>query len=711
MALIAFDFETEPFGPEKLAPPPVCISTYEQGKQPVLVASCEPEFKATFEHVLQQDTIVGHNVAFDMAVAIHAWPDLTTKVFDAYAEGRVKCTKVREMLNVLATTGNMDNRIAPDGTNIPLRYGLADLEKKHLGVDRSHLKEGEDVWRKNYHNLIGLPAAEYPEEASRYAIEDAVYTLGCYMKQRPSPVEDMQVRADFALFLQSCVGFAIDAPLVKQRIEELGSAFEDHNFPLAVECGILDASARPRPNKKQIPKALEFLGLTEEPRVWTEYQELLEEQGFKFTKGKPHSTVKQGPLFELIEKACKDAGVKPSRTPSGNPSFDAEAKIELRTYHPVLEELTSRDEIKKLVTTELPRIAETGVVHPKYRILKATGRCSSFGNGKDKDPAYPACNIQQIDPRVRDCYIARPGKVLCSVDYSAMELCTLAQKVYDLFGRSKLKDLINDGHDPHAYLGAQMCYFLDKEFRDSVRSSGAEIFEAFKELETVDPKKYGHYRKFAKPTGLGFPGGLGAETFVTYAKATYGVDMVEMFGGFQAAVEMAKSLKELWLRTFPEMEDYFRWIREDCIDWEWSTPEEKRYWYTSPLGMVRRNTTYCAAANGAALQTPGAEGAKIPQFDLARECWDPSLKSPLLGDRPIAFIHDEDIVELDEEYAHITAHRIAEILVAGMRQVVKDVKIKAEPALMYRWDKRAEAVYDDTGKLIPWLPPENNAAA
>ena len=47
--------------------------------------------------------------------------------------------------------------------------------------------------------------------------------------------------------------------------------------------------------------------------------------------------------------------------------------------------------------------------------------------------------------------------------------------------------------------------------------------------------------------------------------------------------------------------------------------------------------------------------------------------------------------------------RQAQIMVEQMRTCVPDVKVKAEPALMRRWYKQAEAVYNE-GKLVPWEP-------
>ena len=46
----------------------------------------------------------------------------------------------------------------------------------------------------------------------------------------------------------------------------------------------------------------------------------------------------------------------------------------------------------------------------------------------------------------------------------------------------------------------------------------------------------------------------------------------------------------------------------------------------------------------------------------------------------------------------------AEIMCVEMQQVVPDVKITASPALMRRWYKGADAVYDTKNNLVPWEP-------
>jgi len=41
-------------------------------------------------------------------------------------------------------------------------------------------------------------------------------------------------------------------------------------------------------------------------------------------------------------------------------------------------------------------------------------------------------------------------------------------------------------------------------------------------------------------------------------------------------------------------------------------------------------------------------------------------------------------------------------MVEKMKEVVPDVVVRAEPALMRRWTKDSKTVYNAEGKLIPW---------
>jgi hypothetical protein len=116
--------------------------------------------------------------------------------------------------------------------------------------------------------------------------------------------------------------------------------------------------------------------------------------------------------------------------------------------------------------------------------------------------------------------------------------------------------------------------------------------------------------------------------------------------------------------------------------------------------MHRAGATFCATANGMGLQTPAAEGATLGVCRVSRRCYTP-------GDRfygkvfPIAFVHDEIIGEV-EIGAEDLLYDVANIMVESMREVTPNVRVSAEPVLMERWDKAAEPVFDEEGKLIVW---------
>jgi hypothetical protein len=295
------------------------------------------------------------------------------------------------------------------------------------------------------------------------------------------------------------------------------------------------------------------------------------------------------------------------------------------------------------------------------------------------------------------------------VDYSMMELVTVAQVVYREFGYSSHRDLINRGVKLHDYLGAQIAQEFSPEFRawTGGRVSRDAAYEAFLACSKDANMKALHkeYRTLAKPTGLGYPGGLGPKTFCAYAKGNYGIKGVTL--------EKATALRDLWLDVHPDMRQFFDLVKSrrdpanNRVFRDKRTGQEKireAYWYTTPSGMIRRGCSFTEAANGCALQSPGAELALMGTVLVCRAAWDPAYGSILHGRCfPVAFIHDEVLSEVrDDGTAHEVAQEVQRLMVEGGKCVVPDVELKAEAALMRRWDKAAEPVFGNNGRLIPW---------
>jgi len=745
--VLAFDTETWPIGPGNVAPKIVCASFAMRGDEKaeaVLIGNGDAEFRDRIWWMLSEPglRIVGQNIAFDLAVICRAFPEFEPRIWEKLEAGEITDTAIREKLLNLSTHGNLE---AVNGAKI--MYGLDALVMKHLGKDISADKEGEDAWRLNYYQLDGKPVADYPNEAIEYAQHDALYTLLVYEQQQllvrsetgPASLstEAFHTAAAFALYCMTVAGMAVDKEKLAEIEAMLAIELDESKLDLLLLEGIMRPSEPEQVFVKQRKKACEILdcddSALDEMAKDPELRAALEENGIKFKAAVATSICKEK-LQAKVKEVCEAYDIPIKMTDGGKSgkkqiSTDSEVLDTVADWDPALAQYQHRQALQKLVTTEVPRMKWLGVpadfVHFNFDVLKETGRTSSYAG-----TLYPSANGQQMHPKIRPAYKARDGHALCSTDYSTLELVTTAQTTYRMFGWSKMRDLINAGVDLHGYLGGQLALKLDADFRAlcvdrGIAADAMEVYKVFASLKKSDDATvrefYGHWRKFAKPVGLGFPGGLGAETFIEFAKKNYGVDIVKIAGSHENAVLLAKELKAIWLNTFPEMELYFAWVSKETFDPEnpiigyWDEPKNEEpipgQCYTSPMGMYRAGTTYCGVANGCAMQTPAAEGAKAAVFKVVRACRDASQGSVLYGSIPVDFVHDELIVDVPlDEKTHERCMEIGRLMVEAMQLICPDVNIKAQPCLMLRWDKRAEPVFDENKRLTIWHPPQEVAA-
>jgi hypothetical protein len=412
-------------------------------------------------------------------------------------------------------------------------------------------------------------------------------------------------------------------------------------------------------------------------------------------------------------------------------------------FDPLLNLYAERKAIRKIITDYLPKmhyddgsgnLVPAKIIRGSYNALVLTGRSSCRTSDN-----YPSRNDQNVDPRVRPCTIPRPGNIIVSTDINGMELGTLAQKCINLFGVSELANKINAGVDTHAFLAAQIAFAMDKEFSIVVNNAyGGKnlhpdlIYEIFKATKTLKESCEGeltaftavyrhehpsldrpvlwsdffkHYRTMAKPTGLGYPGGLGAATFISYAKATFGLIL---------DLETAQQLKELWLTTYPEMGQYLEYVGKCCKDPHHSIEryidddgnEQKRtfYCYDTPRGMHRAKCSFCECANGQALQAFSAEGALEGLYKTQKAFWLAEDGSLLSNCMVIAFIHDEILWESPEDKLVGKRAKVVEsMVITSMEEITSNVKAGAESAAMRRWSKDAKPIWDGDN-LIAWEP-------
>jgi DNA polymerase I len=170
-------------------------------------------------------------------------------------------------------------------------------------------------------------------------------------------------------------------------------------------------------------------------------REIWDQCGTEFMIGSPQ---------QLAEVLFVKLGL--SRKRRGKTGFSTDARVlqAIRHEHPVVERVERWRELTKLESTylaALPAYADAGDrIHTTFsQVVAATGRLSS------NDP-----NLQNIPIRtplgreIRACFVAEPGNVLISADYSQVELRVLAH----IAGEEVLKDIFRRGEDVHTATAA-----------------------------------------------------------------------------------------------------------------------------------------------------------------------------------------------------------------------------------------------------------------
>lgn len=358
-------------------------------------------------------------------------------------------------------------------------------------------------------------------------------------------------------------------------------------------------------------------------------------------------------------------GLPVPTTEKGATRLDEEAC--LASGDPVLAAYARFSSVNTVLTKDVPAL-EAPVIQSRFEVLVETGRTSCSGGAKS-GAGLATFQLQNVrrEPGVRECFVPRPGTLLLSVDYSQMELHAFAQVCLTTVQTSALAERLNQKVDVHLWLGAKL---------------GKFDYETAKPLKKQAP--YAESRQIAKIANFGFLGGLGAASFKSYAKASYGVELTD---------EQARDVRNEWLATWPEAGKYFQFISRAVG--QYGTLVQVK------SGRIRGGCTYTSGCN-TLFQGLAADAAKDAGFRLARACYaDPS--SPLYGSRTVNFIHDEFILEVPEERAHEASLEVVRLMEEAGKVWMPDCPPRAEPALMRRWAKDAEPVYRE-GRLVPWEP-------
>lgn len=649
--IFAFDTETFPIRPGLQAPRVVCVQSLSDDMEPRIELR-DPGLDRLEAALDDPGTVlVGHNVAFDALATSATRPRLLRKWFRAYADDRVRCTEIREKLI----------RIAQGTAGTFQAHGLVDCLNRHKiphDFRDSDKRAGDpDSWRTRYAELDGIPPEAWPHEARRYALADLAVRALFESQATRYPAEWLadecrQARADFWLSLQSAHGMRTDP----RAVAAFQRKVEAENEALRRE---LIAAGLVRLNGKRDTKA-----------AAARMREVCRAKGLPI------------PITKTGEEKVQAGALSREEAAEEYTALDADSCA--ATADPVLVKYARFGSVKTLRSrAERLRIAGSLPIQPRFDVLKETGRTScSKGEMKPGRPLMAFGDQTQNlnrEPGLRECYRARDGYVLVSVDWSAAELHTLAQVCIWLGLDSALARYLNDRIDVHLNFGCAMNGWPYEWAKAALKGAyGAEVKAEVKAA-----------RQGGKAANFGFPGGLGPTKFRLYAAKTYGLDLSE---------SEARAQREWWFRLYPEMHGYFAHIN-GLLEAEAPLVHFKS-------GRYRGSIRYTSAANSY-FQGLAADMAKAAGFEFARQCYvDPS--SVLYGCRPWNFVHDEILAEVPEERAHECAMALVAIMEDAGREWCPDVPVRAEPAICRSWRKGAEPTYRD-GRLIPWEDREMTA--
>lgn len=440
------------------------------------------------------------------------------------------------------------------------RYGLDHCAKNLLGI---HLPKDEAI-RHTFSQWIGKPFSEISKEHIEYAAKDAVVTYKLYLRL----INEVQQVDKLGTLLSHSIQAKGDWALARLRRNGIGFNLAEKDQWLAEQRRTLD----------NLQHKLSHWG-------WVRGQKGVNarfEEALRFLE-----LDKVLPVTETGSISSKSSDLEPYR------------HIEF------IDNYLSFKELEKATT--FVRDLDVDRVHPRYNLMVNTGRTSCSSP-----------NFQQL-PRmggIREMFVAKPGNKFIITDYSAIELATLAQVTYSLYGESVMRDKINEGADLHKYF--------------------ASVLRGCSE-EDVLPQ----WRQEAKVANFGYPGGLGTETFLTFAKG-YGMSFT---------LAEAEAMKAAWFEAYPEMKHYMQ--------------GEKGSVYTL-TGRKRAATTYCAEKN-TPFQGLAADGAKLALYGLDRA-----------GFVLVGFVHDEIICEVPSSAIEEKVQEMENIMITAMRQVVPDVKVGVE---------------------------------
>ena len=470
-------------------------------------------------------------------------------------------------------------------------HGLASLAERHLG--RSGISF-EDLCGKGAHQIC-FGQVDIAK-AAQYSCEDSDMTLDVHQVLWPQLQADDKLRFIYELEIASSEalyriernGVLIDAPTLAAQSHQLGQRI------LQLE---------------------------------TEAQELA---------GQPFNLSSPKQIGEIFFTKLGLPVVK--KTATGAPSTDEEVLEKLAEDYPLPAKILEHRGLAKLKGTYTDKLAQlahprTGRVHTHYaQAVAVTGRLSS------NDPNLQNIPIRTAEGRrVREAFVAPPGCVIASADYSQIELRIMAH----ISGDAALLLAFHDNMDVH-------------------RATAAEIFG------TSTDQVSSEQRRYAKVINFG----------LIYGMSAYGLARALSIDN-----NAAKNYIERYFDRYPGVKLYMDHTKQMAKASGYVETVFGRRLYlpeiNSPNGP-RRSGAERAAIN-APMQGTAADLIKLSMVKV-QQVLDDDKK----GTKMIMQVHDELVFEVPQEEESWVRHEIPRLM-AGVAQL--KVPLLAEVGVGPNWDK------------------------
>ncbi len=470
-------------------------------------------------------------------------------------------------------------------------HGLASLAERHLG--RSGI---------NYEDLCGKGAHQIPfaqvdvARAAEYSCEDSDQTLAVHLVLWPRLAHDLKLRAIYELEIASSEalyriernGVLIDAPTLAAQSHELGQrivALENEAYAIA---------------------------------------------------GQPFNLSSPKQLGEIFFDKLGLPVIK--KTATGARSTDEEVLEKLAEDYPLPAKILEHRGLAKLKGTYTDKLAQladprTGRVHTHYaQAVAVTGRLSS------NDPNLQNIPIRTPEGRrVREAFVAPPGCVIASADYSQIELRIMAH----LSGDEALLHAFTAGLDVH-------------------RATAGEVFGVEPDQVSSEQRRYAKVINFGLIYGMsafGLAKNLGIET---KAAAAYIDRYFQRYPGVKRYMDETKQLAKA--------QGYV----ETVFGRRLYLPE-----INSPNGPRR------SGAERAAINAP-MQGTAADLIKMSMVAVQQVLDAEQRGTKMIMQVHDELVFEVPEgevEWLRLEIPR----LMAGVAEL--KVPLLAEVGVGPNWDQ------------------------